>query len=179
MCCLESVKLWESILFYFIYRIKQVNTCEPSLCRYLYRILPIWCEIKTCQAADQINKPIIVMSAGFFSLPDSSFSKNKQLLKYNQRRKKKKLSKALLLQSFIPLLWLETASKFLNKANSINAAEFLSGSRHWNINSAANSNTLVEELIDLRASIVQQHKTFDVQGCSVGLQREIWAFCLK
>lgn len=48
------------------YWIKQVNTCEPSLCRYLYRILLIWCEIKTCQAADQINKPIIVMSAGFF-----------------------------------------------------------------------------------------------------------------
>lgn len=71
-----------------------------------------------CQAADQINRHIIAVSAGFFLFLTVPLPKT-QLLKCNQWRKKKKSSKALLLESFIALLWLETAREFLNKANSI------------------------------------------------------------
>lgn len=72
-----------------------------------------------CQAADQINRHIIAVSAGFFLFLTVPLPKT-QLLKCNQwRKKKKKSSKALLLESFIPVLWLETAREFLNKANSI------------------------------------------------------------
>lgn len=114
-CSMSIISCW--------YRIKQVNTCEPSLCRYLYGIPLIWCEIKTCQAADQINEDIITMSAGFFlslTVPRPKTCSCLNLISGGR----KKSSKALLLQCFIPLLWLETASEFLNKANTIMLLNF-------------------------------------------------------
>lgn len=88
------------------------------------------------------------MSAGFFLFLTVPRPKNMQLFESNQWRKKR-IVKSLIVAVFIPLLWLETASEFLNKANTIMLLNFstVSGLKRWNINGAANSNTLVEELI--------------------------------
>lgn len=90
--------------------------------------------------------------------------------------RKKKILKSLIVGEFYTSFVVRNCQRVPKQSKQYNTAEFLSGSKHWNINRAANSNTLVEELIDLWASIVQQHKMFGVQGCSVGLQRDIWAF---